>query len=325
MHNKIYLQYTTFTAPLPDFIYEGLKEYSRNANGYKPQPIELIKKLSDKYNLPQEMIFLTAGADEAINIFASAYGKQTYFFTPTYIVYSETKNFDAHITSINALKNNDYSVPTDCIPDATLIYLANPNNPVGYTPKNAVLQLVKNNPQAIVVVDEVYAEFADESVINEVVHFPNLAVIRSFSKSYCLAANRIGFIAAHQNIISLVRTKTQWANVSYLSTGAAVVALGHEEYFKKIRNDLIGRREKFVLFLKSKRFTVMPTKINAVLIKFDSDKEGTRFATYLTENNFVISHGNGNSNVGLDESFVRIAIGEEAEMEMLSQTITMYK
>ena len=90
MNNQlINLQYTTIKTPLPDFIYEGLKEYSANANSYQPQPKVLTKKLAQKLKLQPEMIYLTAGIDEAILMFAKAYGQQAYVFTPTYIVYAD--------------------------------------------------------------------------------------------------------------------------------------------------------------------------------------------------------------------------------------------
>ncbi len=322
---KINLQYTTITTPLPDFIYEGLKEYSKNANGYRPQPQELIEKLALKHKLTKDLLYLTAGADEAIQMLALAFGKKTCFFTPTYIVYNDTNDFFANVTAINALKENDYVIPTEKITDATLIYLANPNNPCGYTTKEKVIELVKNNPQAIVAVDEVYAEFADISVINEVKNYPNLAVLRSFSKSYGMAGNRIGFITANPEIIAKVKTKAQWSNVSYLSIGAAMTALDHEDYFKQIRDGVNERREDLLKFLTQKGFQVFPSKINAVLIKFTSEVEGSKFAQYLTNNNFIISHGNGNSNFGLDKSFVRISIGNDVEMKLVANIIEKYK
>ena len=91
--NIINLQYTTIKDPLPDFIYKGLEEYSKNANGYKPQPKDLVDRLAKNHNVPSEMIFLTAGADEAIQMFIHAYGTNTYAFSPTYVVYSDAKEF----------------------------------------------------------------------------------------------------------------------------------------------------------------------------------------------------------------------------------------
>lgn len=323
--DTINLQYTTIKDPLPDFIWEGLKEYSRNANGYKPQPQELVEKLALKHHLPREMIFLTSGIDEAIQMFAMAYGENAFVFVPTYSVYADVEEFGGKLTRISSMEGTEFKVATAQIPDATLIYLANPNNPCGFTSKDKVLELVKNNSHAIVVVDEAYAEFNDFSVIDKVKSYPNLVVFRSFSKAYGMAGNRIAFFVASSDIIKKVKNKTTWANVSYLSVGAAIVALDHEEYFNKIIEAIKKRREEFILFLKENGFTFFSSKINGVLLKFASEQEGISFVSYLKQNNIVVSHGNANSNIGLDLSFVRIAIGNEKQMEKVQSVAKKYR
>ena len=60
-------------------------------------------------------------------------------------------------------------------------------------------------------------------------------------------------------------------------------------------------------------------------MKFSTETEGTTFVEYLDTNNFTVSHGNGNSNTGLDKSFVRISIGTQSEMEAIQNVIEKYK
>src|SRR3989344_7453532 len=115
--SPINLQYTTIKDPLPDFIYENLTSYSKGANLYRPQPQELVEKLAAKHNLPKEMIYLTAGIDEAIQMFAHAYGQNAYVFTPTYVVYSDVEEFGGKLTRIFSIKGSEYVVSTDKIPD----------------------------------------------------------------------------------------------------------------------------------------------------------------------------------------------------------------
>lgn len=316
-----HLQYTTLPVPLPDFIYEGLREYSAQSNVYHPQPQALVTRLAVKFNLSSEMFFLTAGADEAINLFALAYGERTHIFTPTYIICSEMTDFLKTVIQHPSVKDNTYTISSDTLEEASLIYLANPNNPFGSTTKEKIIELIKNNPQAIIVIDEVYAEFNDFSLVEEIKNYSNLAVLRSFSKSYGMAGNRIGYIVAEPQIIKCVAAKTQWANVSYLSVGAAMIALDHEEYFTNLISETIDRREKFKTFLQEKNYTVLPSKINAVLLKFTSESEGSDFVDKLKSNNFVVSHGNGGSNIGLDTSFVRITIGTEDQMNLLKNIL----
>jgi len=320
----INLQYTTIKDPLPDFIYSGLSEYSKAANLYKPQPLELIERIAKMHNLPQEMIFLTAGIDEAIQVFAKSFGQNAYVFTPCYVVYSDVEEFGGKLNRIPSVSGSEYKIDPSPKNDATLIYLANPNNPSGITDKDSVLALVKNNSHAKVVIDEAYGEFSDLSVISEVVNYPHLAVFRSFSNAYGMAGNRIGYIVAHPEIINIVKNKTQWANVSYLSVGAALTALDHEEYFSNIRKDINDRRDILMQQLTKYGFTVLPSKINAVLIKFNTEEEGNNFVDYLSQNNFIVSHGNGSSNIGLDKSYVRVAMGNRDQMTIFDRVVSRY-
>jgi len=235
---EINLQYTTIKTPLPDFIYDCLKEYSAGANLYRPQPEILINKLAQKDNLKPENIFLTAGIDEALHVFILTYGWRTTIFTPAYTVYQDVEVFGNHLNQIWSIKNDQYEITTETQSDATLIILANPNNPSGFTPKEKILELIESNQHAIVVIDEAYSQFANLSVIDQITKYKNLAVLRSFSKDYGMAGNRVGYIVSQPEIINKVKNKTQWSNVSYLSIGAAVIALDHEEYFSELRQDI---------------------------------------------------------------------------------------
>lgn len=320
----INLQYTTIKNPLPDFIFDGLKEYSRGANLYRPQPEVLINKLSQKHHIPKEMIYLTAGIDEAIQMFAHAYGQHAYVFTPTYVVYKDVEEFGGTLNKIPSILNGQYRIDPARRTDATLIYLANPNNPSGITPKEKVLELVRSNKHAIVAIDEAYGAFSDLSVLDEVINYSNMAVFRSFSKGYGMAGNRIGYIIANPTIIKIVMNKSQWSNVSYLSVGAAVTALDHEEYFKKMRQDINKRRDIFTKFLVEQKCTVIPSQINAVLLKFPNELKATQFVNYLKDHYVIVSQGNGNSNIGMDNSFVRIAIGNVDQMNKVQHIITTY-
>lgn len=322
----INLQYTTIKNPLPDFIYKDLKRFSKEANLYHPQPQELIEKLSQKHQLPKKMFYLTAGCDEALQMFILTYGKRTVIFTPTYIVYSDVEVFGGKLNEIYSIGNNEYKINPKRYNEAKLIILANPNNPSGYTEKETVIELVKTNSHAIVVIDEAYGEFAPElSVVKLPTKYKNLAVLRSFSKDYSMAGNRVGYIVANPEIIASVKNKAQWTNVSYLSVGAAISALNHKKYFAKIRTDIHKRREKLTSFLRKAGFVILPSKINAILIKFNNEKEAKKFVDFLKQYKIIINQRNGNSNIGLDLSFVRMAVGTSEQMSKVAQVIDKFK
>lgn len=321
----INLQYTTIKDPLPDFIYEGLKDYSKNANGYKPQPNELIEVLSKKHHIQTQNIYLLAGADEGIQVFAKVYGQNAYVFTPTYVVYSDVRTFGGQLTELKSINNSSFEINTGKIENASLIYLANPNNPSGFTAKEKVIDLINNNKTSIIVIDEAYGDFAPElSVIDQIDKYDNLAVLKSFSKGYGMAGNRVGYLLANPEIVKVASQITQWSNVSYLSVGAALIALKNEKYFSNLRNSIIARREKFINFLSKKEFSLLKSKINAVVLQFGFEKKGEQFFDFLAKNGVVASLGNGNSNIGLDNSFVRLAIGTDEQMKKVEKVISNY-
>lgn len=325
MDDIINLQYATLQTPLPDFIWEEIKEYSKYANVYHPQPQELVKKLAERHSVSKEMIYLTAGCDETIQMNLLTFGKNTVIFTPTYNVYRDAEVFGGKLSQIWSLGEQGYQIHPQNYPDATLIILANPNNPTGYSEKEKVIELIKKNPQVMILIDEAYSRFADVSVIDLVFQYPNLVVGRSFSKDFSMAGNRIGYLVAQPEIIFKLKNKAQWQSMSYLSVGAALSALNHEEYFRKSVEEIIKSREDFNSFLKENGITIFTSKINVVLTKFASEAEGTDFANYLKQKGIITSHGNGNSNIGLDLSYVRIAIGTVEQMQKVKKIISEWR
>jgi histidinol-phosphate aminotransferase len=325
--STINLQYTTLKYPLPEFIHTGIKYYTSDSNAYHSQPPELISKLAKIHNIPEKYIYVTAGNDEAIKMLIFAYGQKAYTFTPTYIGYNDVNKVGGKLTTINALHDDKFEISTERLPDATIIFVANPNNPFGLTPKEKIIELIKNNPDAKVVIDEAYGEYSDQSVLDQVVNFENLIVLRSFSKAYGMAGIRIGFMAASPTISNEVMNKldTEWANTSYLSVGAAMSVLDNEVFFAKIRDEVIQVRNDFHSWLIENGFTAIRTNINAVLLKFSTENEAHRFVTYLKNRKIIVSLGNGNSNIGLDNIYVRISIGTKDQMNKVKEVIGEYK
>lgn len=320
---NIDLGFTTIKQELPDFIYENLSKYSKLSNSYHHQPDELRALIAKKHDIDIKSVSLTSGADQAIMLLSSLYGKHGHIFTPTYISYSDIKRF-GELTEHASLRDNNYEIDTSKIDGATLIFLANPNNPAGTTGKDKVLELVRNNPDAIVVVDEAYGDYVDDSVVGEVSNYSNLIVLRSFSKGYALAGFRIGYMVAQPAVLGELELESTWFNVAYTSVGAAVAALEHEDYFAKMRADIIESRKKLEEYLSGKSYTIVPGYINAVLIKFSSENEATSFVDHLKTKGITVNQGNGASNAGLDKSFVRISIGTNEQIEAIEEALSEY-
>ncbi len=325
MTRLINLQYTFVSTPVPDFIYDSLHEFVRNSNSYHVQPPELLTKLATKYKVVEDSIFLTAGTDQSIFACAGAFGAQTYIFTPTYLGFEEGVAVNGTLHTINAFQGETYSIPTSTIEDATLIFLANPNNPCGVTARTKILELVENNQHAMVVVDETWGEFINDSVIDQVKRHKNLIVLRSFSKTFGLAGIRLGYLFAQPDVIEKLKIQIPWFNTSYLSVGAGIVALEHEDYFKQLRKGILQEKERWVSMLKAAQLHVVPNDINAVLLKFDNEQQALELVKGFAKYNILVNHGDAYSNIGLDKTFVRVTVSTPEHREVVKRVLTSIK
>lgn len=114
--------------------------------------------------------------------------------------------------------------------DWNLVYLSNPNMPMGYcVPGNDIKALVTQYPSAIFIVDEAYAEYAEDGmVINNTYDFEslkNLFVTRTFSKFFALAALRLGYVVSNKENIDNMRPFFNDKSVLNVSLAVASAAL----------------------------------------------------------------------------------------------------
>lgn len=318
----INLQYSTIQNDIPPFIYEGMRSFVTQSNVYHPQSPELISKLSKKHNISSDHLFISAGSDESINIIKQAFNLTTSYFPPTYIEYAKT--YKAICRPARVLDTDGYSIDTSTVDENGLIFLANPNNPYGITAKDKVMELVKNNPESIVVVDEAYSSFSRESVIDKVQEHSNLIVLRSFSKDYAMAGMRVGYIVAHPSILMVLSKYSQETNVSYASVGAALAGLSHQAYYDGLVAGIIKRRDDFSAFLKTKGLFSIASNINVVILKLATSQESQALFEYLRGHDVITSYGNGRSNVGLSDSHIRVTVGNENQMKLLKDLLSNY-
>jgi histidinol-phosphate aminotransferase len=112
-----------------------------------------------------------------------------------------------------------------------VVFVANPNNPTGtWVNRTELRALVEAVPaEVIVVVDEAYFEYVDESAYPNAVHwiaeFPNLLVTRTFSKAYGLASLRVGYGVSQPALAEVLNRVRQPFNVNSFAQAAAVAAL----------------------------------------------------------------------------------------------------
>jgi len=205
-----------------------------------------------------------------------------------------------------------------------IVYFCNPNNPTSIlTSPEKLTKIIQQalKKDILVFLDEDFLEFVEGgekfSMISRIEEFPNLFVLRSFTKIFGLTGLRVGYGIASEEITSvLLNAKLPW-NVNCLAQAAAIAALSDEEHLKKTL-ELIKREKAFLTreLEQFKAFKVYPPHANFLFM--DVRKSGVT-ASQLKEK--MLRHGvlirDCSSFAGLDEYYIRVAVKTRQENERL--------
>ena len=136
---------------------------------------------------------------------------------------------------IGAGEGNDFTINVDDIiksieeNDPKLTIICNPNNPTGTTIKrDDVLRIVKSTDN-VVIVDEAYMEFSNESVVDEIENYDNLIVVKTMSKAFSMAGIRTGYLIANEELVKTIEKVRPPYNLNSISALLATKALKQKD------------------------------------------------------------------------------------------------
>lgn len=134
-----------------------------------------------------------------------------------------------------------------------IIWICNPNNPTGtYTAEKQLKRFLEKVPQQILVVhDETYREFTTaedypRETISLLAQYPNLILMRSFSKAYGLAGFRVGYMMADPEIIHMTLKVREIFSVDTVAAAAAMAALQDIGYLKRVKAGIAAERDRLL-------------------------------------------------------------------------------
>ncbi len=209
--------------------------------------------------------------------------------------------------------------------EARVFFLTSPNAPTGVAFANADLERVLASYRGLFVVDEAYAPFAKENAIPLLARFPNLVVVRTLSKAHALAGIRVGYALAHPEIIGLLDRVRDSYNVSRLSQTAAVAALGDEAYYAGIIARVCATRDGSIADFATRRgWFTYPSQANFIFTEPKNARGETGPAVSKSAYDFLYAHKvlvRHFPSHALTAPFLRISVGTDAEMRILSETL----
>jgi histidinol-phosphate aminotransferase len=237
-------------------VYQALATYPYYHNYPDPEQRELRKALEGYTGLGRQHIVCGMGSDELIDLILRLFlepGDEVINCPPTFGMYPfstdvcggrvvdvpRTKDFTIDIVGIKKALTNRTKA----------IFVASPNNPTGDTAtEKEIRELVGTGK--IVVVDEAYFEFSNVTMANLVPSYPNLIVLRTFSKWAGLAGLRIGYGFFPVEIAGYLMKIKQPYNANAAAQAAVLVSLADIEYLRANVARIVKERERLFGKLK---------------------------------------------------------------------------
>ena len=290
-----------------------------------PTSAPLRGALAARHRLPADHVFVGNGADDVLNLLVRCFCAPAAaggFTLPSYSLYPVL--IAVQDGQAQALPfDRSMRLPVEAIAGsaARLFLLTSPNAPTGVGFAAAEIAAILGRFRGLLVVDETYAAFAGENVADLVAGHPNLCVVRTFSKSHCLAGMRIGYALAQPGVIGLLDRVKDSYNVSRLAQAAALAALQDEAYYagmvRKIKATRDRARERWTSALG---WFTYPSQANFLFTepRNRAGRAGPEVARdlydWLFARHVLVRHFGSHA---LTSSFLRISVGTDEQMVVL--------
>lgn len=239
----------------------------------------LKQKLSDTIGIPTDNIVIGNGSAELVELISESFigegdeaviGRQAFF---KYRIAVQIMNGVTVWAPMPDYKHDAEAMLAGITGRTRVLFIANPNNPTGtLMDKGEVDFLMDKVPERILVVfDEAYYDYRDPARYPDTLPYiregRNVVVLRTFSKSYGLAALRIGYALTTEPVVQAMNAVREAFNVNSLAQVGALAALDDHEFLQRgLRNNREGR-EYFYRELDRIGLDYVPTEANFVLIK----------------------------------------------------------
>ncbi|MFW9879679.1 MAG: histidinol-phosphate transaminase, partial [Candidatus Thorarchaeota archaeon] len=302
--------------PIPEIINDIKNAVNEKIRLYPdPTSFELRKEilnvlLRDKDTLTnRNSIFIGNGSDEIFDIIFKMFidpGDEVVIFYPSYGLYKVLATlYNAKITEIQL--NDDFSIPNSAFnAKGKLMFISSPNNPNGKSFENATILKLCGSFPGIVIVDEAYADFSTQTCLPLLKKVKNLIVNRSFSKSFSIAALRMGFALADPEIIKEMNKIKLPYNTNYLAQIAALSCIKNSNKIFERNKKIIAERERLTEVLnKFGGISVLPSDANFIFVRFEDKSKTLKFVWDLKEMKILVRHF---SKPGL-YNYIRVSIG----------------
>jgi len=330
---KKYIKLNTNENPYPPSAKVIEKIKSMNLEDLKlypdPDVMELAKVIAEYFSnkindkVTHKQVFIGNGSDEVLAfIFMTFFnaGDKVYYPDITYSFYPVYADL-FNVKEVKIPLNDSFEIEIQKYfgLDGHII-IANPNAPTSIALKlDEIEEIIKNNPNQLVIVDEAYVDFGAESAVKLINKYDNVLVVQTFSKSRSMAGIRLGYALGSENIIEgLNRLKFSFNSytIDRISIEAGIESFKDDEYFEKTNAKIIQTREKTSEELKKLGFKVLNSSANFIFISHNKVFAGDLYKQ-LKENGVLVRY------FAKDriDNYLRVTIGTDEEMRIFIEKL----
>ncbi len=279
----------------------------------------LVDELSRYYGVQPEQVFVGVGSDDVLAMAFMTFfnsDKPILFPDVTYSFYDVWAELYRIPYKTCALDENWHINAEDYKQPNGGIIFPNPNAPTGLEEsQETVEEILKANPDVVVIVDEAYVDFGGTSALPLVEKYDNLLVVQTFSKSRAMAGMRIGFCIGNEKLIKYLNDvkfsfNSYTMNLPAQTLGAEAVR--DDKYFKETTAKIVATRERVKKQLTELGFTFPDSKANFIFASHETVPAEQIFKA-LREADIYVRHWNK----ARISNCLRITIGTDEEMDRL--------
>ena len=286
----------------------------------------LVEALAEFYHVDRDQVFVGVGSDDVLSMcFLTFFNSKKPILFPdiTYSFYKVWAELYRIPYECQRLDGNFRIVKEDYYKESGGVIFPNPNAPTAiYEELDFVEDIIRANPDVIVIVDEAYIDFAGRSALELIDKYENLIVVQTFSKARSMAGMRIGYAISNPVLIKYLNDAKYSFN-SYTMNQAALVcgveAVKDREYFEEGIRKIIETREWAKDRLARIGFICLDSSANFIFA-MHPDYDAKELFEEMKANGIYVRYW-GSERI---EQYMRITIGTREEMEELFRFLEKY-
>jgi histidinol-phosphate aminotransferase len=302
-------------ADLPEELFNTYPEYD-----------EINAKIAAYYSVAPESVLLTNGSDEGISVISSSFieaGKDRAIVSdPCFaIIPHSLKLAGAEVCPVKVL--NDLSFNVDGIEaelknGAKIAFFASPENPTGATLEvSRVESWCKAYPETLIVIDEAYGEYNQDSCLSLINKFDNLLVLKTFSKAWGMAGLRLGIVFGKPELIEVLERVKLPYSVNAAAVWMAQKLLDNATRVKtEVKNSLI-RLDNLATEIEHRGYKVTRGASNSILIEMGFLAK--RFTEFCREQSVLVRDRSE-----VIDGMVRVSTGTQEENDKFLSVLDQF-